>query len=113
MPKSTKEQMNERRDARKAKLEKAAVWARIAHDKKYRKRRTIREKKARRAESPEVKIARLEVQQAKTAARRVDKQSLLAGQELARRELARRRLLPFIQRFDPSYQAGSRFVWCG
>ncbi len=110
MPKTIEQQMNERRDARKAKStkkrKKATMKNKIASDRRMSKKRNAKIKKARAEEAPAAKMARLEVQHAKAQGNRVKKEHELAQIELARRELARRRLLPFIQRFDESYEAG-------
>lgn len=67
-------------------------------------RRVNREKRA--AMTAEEKARIQEEGLAKAAATRINNQQQAAQAELARRELARRYLLPFIHRFDPKYQAG-------
>ncbi len=109
MTTTLKEQLNARRDEKKAratkKRKKATMKAKVARDRKCSTKRVRKHRKAVAAEKPAAKMARLEILHAKSTSKRVRKEWEIAQQELARRELARRRLLPFIQRFDPSYVA--------
>ncbi len=104
--KTTKQRMNESRNAKVRKRKKKALKKKVARNKKSSKIAVAKKRKATAARSKSEIVASTDIANAKRAATVQKKQDVLAREELARRELARRRLLPFIQRFDSSYEAG-------
>ena len=103
--KAEKEGFKEAKRKKKRKS-KAAVKKRRAQQRKLYKKNKEKEAAARKLETPEQTRQREEEENEVRTRERAERQQNIVEQELARRELCRRRLIASTIRFNPDYMAG-------